>query len=71
MIDADRLSELATLDPGDTPDDQRVAITAGDLRDLVSLIPVVRCALYNAQISIGCPTLWRAVDELRAKGAER
>ncbi len=43
-MNPDRLAELATLDPGDTPDDARIVITAGDLRDFVSLIPVVRAA---------------------------
>lgn len=42
---ADRLEELATLDPGDLPDDARVAITAGDLRDFVAL---ARAALEPA-----------------------
>ncbi len=41
----ERLQELATLDPGDTPDDARIAITAGDLRDFVSLLPVVHAAI--------------------------
>ena len=44
-MNPDRLAELATLDPGDTPDDARIVITAGDLRDLVSLLPVVHAAI--------------------------
>ena len=45
MIDADRLDELSTwLPESDTPDDAKIRIPAGDLRDLVGLIPVVRAA---------------------------
>ncbi len=47
----DRLAELATLDPGDMPDDavmgRDAGITARDLRDLVSLIPVVYAAILE------------------------
>ena len=39
----DRLDELATYRPDDdTPDDAKVRIPVGDLRDLVALIPVAR-----------------------------
>lgn len=45
MIDADRLDELECWRPDDdTPDDAKVRIPAGDLRDLVALIPVARAA---------------------------
>lgn len=44
-IDPDRLSELETWRPeDDTPDDAKVRIPAGDLRDLVALIALVRAA---------------------------
>ena len=42
----DRLSELETwLPEEDTPDDAKIRIPAGDLRDLVALIPVVRAVV--------------------------
>jgi hypothetical protein len=46
VIDPDRLAELDTfrLDE-DTPDDARVSLPARDVRDLVSLISVVRAAI--------------------------
>lgn len=45
MIDSDRLDELATWRPDDDcPDDAKIRIPAGDLRDLVALIPVARAA---------------------------
>lgn len=48
----DRLAELATLDPGDMPDDAIIGrvdggITARDLRDFVSLLPVVHAAILE------------------------
>ncbi len=46
MIDHDRLDELGTWRPDDdTPDDAKIRIPAGDLRDLVRLIPIARAAM--------------------------
>lgn len=48
-IDSDRLDELATYQlDDDTPPDAKVRIPAGDLRDLVALIPVVRAAMAGS-----------------------
>lgn len=46
MIDPDRLDELATfVIDEDVPDDARVYLPAGDVRDLVRLVAVVRAGV--------------------------
>lgn len=72
MIDSDRLDELSTyVVDDDTPDDAKIRIPAGDLRDLVALIPVVRAAMaFDGDDDYGCEErFYRTLDELRAKGA--
>lgn len=75
MIDPDRLDELSTwLPESDTPDDAKIRIPAGDLRDLVALIPVVRAAIrWGDEKAIFASTalsdMCLALDDLvRAKG---
>jgi hypothetical protein len=75
MIDPDRLAELDTfrLDE-DTPDEVRISLPARDVRDLVSLISVVRAAidlreLIAVSLWVTNPEVARAIvrfDEERA-----
>lgn len=54
MIDDDRLAELDTFRiDEDTPDDARISLPAADVRDLVSLISIVRAAIAIRQAVLG------------------
>lgn len=71
MIDQDRLDELECFRlEDDTPEDARVSLPWRDLRDLVSLIPVVRAAMgieAATDANDFCFAMQDAVRELRAK----
>ncbi len=79
MISHDRLAELDTfrLDE-DTPDDTYIRLPARDVRDLVSLISVVKAAvalrdlvaLVHGRAVSPSPELWAAIKRFDAERSD-